>query len=145
MATRPYPLGIQTFEKIIEGNYTYIDKTGYIYRLTHSDINYCFLSRPRRFGKSLLVSTMKSYFEGKRELFKGLAIDSLEKEWTEHPVLHFSMASAKHVNKEQLEDYLSNILRRAEDNFGLKRQSKSPNDRLFDLIHHAYTSTGKKL
>lgn len=145
MATRPYPLGIQTFEKIIEGNYTYIDKTGYIYRLTHSDINYCFLSRPRRFGKSLLVSTMKSYFEGKRELFKGLAIDSLEKEWTEHPVLHFSMASAKHVNKEQLEDYLSNILRRAEDNFGLKRQSKSPNDRLFDLIHHAYTSTGKKV
>lgn len=83
MTTRRYPIGIQTFKDIIEQNYIYVDKTEYIYRLSHTDGKYFFLSRPRRFGKSLLVSTMKSYFEGKRQLFKGLAIERLETEWTE--------------------------------------------------------------
>ena len=88
------PIGIQTFEKIIEGNYLYIDKTEYIYRMVHGASNYCFLSRPRRFGKSLLTSTLHSYFAGKKDLFKGLAIEKLETEWTEYPVLHFDMSLA---------------------------------------------------
>ena len=75
---RLYPIGIQTFEKIRNGNYLYIDKTEYVYRMAHSDSNYIFLSRPRRFGKSLLTSTLEAYFEGRRELFKGLALERLE-------------------------------------------------------------------
>ena len=100
------PIGVQTFEKVIEGNYLYIDKTEYIYRMAHGASNYYFLSRPRRFGKSLLVSTLHSYFAGKKELFKGFAIEKLETEWTEYPVLHFDMSLAKHVDKETLESML---------------------------------------
>ena len=100
MAQRLYPVGIQTFSEIIERNLLYIDKTEYIYRMTHGGGKHFFLSRPRRFGKSLLVSTLASYFEGKKELFKGLAIEKLETEWTEYPVLHFSMAGGKHMEKE---------------------------------------------
>ena len=82
-----YPIGIQDFEKIIEDGYVYLDKTGLVYDLVHNGTIY-FLCRPRRFGKSLLVSTLKYYFEGKKELFKGLAIDKLEKEWKQYPVFH---------------------------------------------------------
>ena len=81
-ATRKrYPIGIQTFSEIRKGGYLYIDKTEYVYRMTHSDGKYMFLSRPRRFGKSLLTSTLSAYFEGRRELFTGLAIEQMEKEW----------------------------------------------------------------
>ncbi len=145
METRLYPLGIQTFENIIDGHFMYVDKTQYIYRMSHTNGKYFFLSRPRRFGKSLLLSTMKSYFQGKRELFKGLALEKLEKEWTAYPVLHFSMASGKHMEKGQLEDYLDNMLRREEKTFGLVRKATSPNDRLSDLIHHCYEKTGKQV
>ena len=110
-ALKLYPIGIQTFEEIIHKNFLYVDKTEYIYRMTHGSGKYFFLSRPRRFGKSLLTSTFKSYFEGKRELFKGLAIERLETEWTEYPVLHFSMAGGKHMEREQLERYLDYILK----------------------------------
>lgn len=101
MAMKLYPLGLQTFSEIRERNMLYIDKTEYVYRIASSG-KYFFLSRPRRFGKSLLVSTFKSYFEGKKELFKGLAIEKLEKEWTDYPVLHFDMSGGKHMDKEQL-------------------------------------------
>lgn len=84
---RLYPIGIQTFFKIREGNFLYIDKTEYVYRMTHSASSYLFLSRPRRFGKSLLTSTIHCYFEGRKDLFEGLAIETLEKEWIQHPVL----------------------------------------------------------
>lgn len=87
---RLYPIGIQTFSEIREGNYVYADKSALVYRLTHSDSKYIFLSRPRRFGKSLLTSTLRCYFEGRKDLFEGLAVDKLEKEWKSHPVLHFS-------------------------------------------------------
>ena len=80
MKGRRYPLGIQTFKNIIEGNYVYVDKTDLIYELVHEK-KYCFLSRPRRFGKSLLVTTLQAYFEGKKELFKGLKLEALEKDW----------------------------------------------------------------
>ena len=86
---RLYPIGIQTFSEIREKNYLYIDKTEYVYRMTHF-AKYVFLSRPRRFGKSLLISTLEAYFQGKKELFKGLAIDQLEQDWNVYPVLYFS-------------------------------------------------------
>ena len=88
MAIKQYPLGIQTFERIRKEDKLYIDKTEYIYRMTHSDGTYFFVGRPRRFGKSLLASTMQSYFEGKKDLFKGLAMEQLEKEWIEYPLIH---------------------------------------------------------
>ena len=95
-ALKGCPIGTQTFEKLREGDMLYIDKTEYIHRMVHSTNTYFFLSRPRRFGKSLLTSTLKSYFEGRRDLFEGLAIEQYEKEWTKHPVLHFDMSYAKH-------------------------------------------------
>ena len=88
---RKYPIGVQTFERIVEEGYVYIDKTALIYDLVTSGKVY-FLSRPRRFGKSLLVTTLEAYFSGKKALFDGLAIAGLEKEWTEYPVLHFDFS-----------------------------------------------------
>ena len=99
---RLYPIGIQTFSEIRERNYLYIDKTEYVYRMTHSSSKYMFLSRPRRFGKSLLTSTLHSYFSGREDLFRGLAMEKLEKEWIQYPVLHFDMSMAKHVDKDSL-------------------------------------------
>ena len=119
MATKLYPIGMQTFSEIREEDFLYVDKTEYIYRMTHTSGKYFFLARPRRFGKSLLVSTMQSYFEGKKELFKGLAIDKLEKEWTEYPVLHFDMSGGKHMEPEQLELYLGYILEDQEKKWGI--------------------------
>ena len=145
MATKHYPIGIQTFEEIIGQNYTYVDKTEYVYRLSHTNGKYFFLSRPRRFGKSLLVSTMKSYFEGKRQLFEGLAIEHLETEWTEYPVLHFSMAGGKHMEKAPLEQYLLNMLEENERKFGIVADSDAPNIRLYNLIQNIYSITGKKI
>ena len=92
------PVGIQTFEKIRENDMLYIDKTEYIWNMIHLG-NYIFLSRPRRFGKSLLVSTLQAYYEGRKDLFKGLFIETVEKDWTEYPVLRLSMASGKHMEK----------------------------------------------
>ncbi len=145
MAQKYYPIGIQTFSEIITKNYLYIDKTEYVYNMTHFGKKYIFLGRPRRFGKSLLVSTLLSYFEGKRELFKGLAIERLEQEWTEYPVLHFSMAGGKHMEKEQLERYLLYILKGNEEKFGIVSDSPDPNVRLAELIKTAYQQTGKQV
>jgi len=113
MAGQLYPIGIQTFERIRKDNWFYVDKTEYVYRMTHTDGTYFFLSRPRRFGKSLLVSTFKSYFEGRKDLFEGLAIERLETEWTEYPVLHFDMSRGKHMDKDGLEEYLNYMLEEA--------------------------------
>ena len=139
------PIGIQTFEKIIEGDYLYIDKTEYVYNLAHSAGNYFFLSRPRRFGKSLLTSTLKSYFEGKKELFEGLAAGRLEKEWTEYPVLHFDMSLGKHLDKNGLERYLGRRVAEYEEVYGITNPAVDNNDRLTELIQKAYKQTGKKV
>ena len=144
MARKLYPIGIQTFERIRKEDKFYVDKTEYIYRMTHTDGTYFFLSRPRRFGKSLLVSTFKSYFEGKKELFEGLAIEKLEKEWNEYPVLHFSLAGGKHMEKEQLDRYLLYILKENEDRFGVDCDSPDPNVRLLNLIRTVTAKTGKQ-
>lgn len=139
------PIGIQTFESIIEEGYLYVDKTEHIYNLAHSAPKYFFLSRPRRFGKSLLTSTLKSYFEGRRNLFKGLAIETLEKEWTQYPVLHFDMSTAKHVDKERLEDMLAFQLTEYERKYGRSKDAVQVNDRLKALIMRAYEQTGQKV
>ena len=136
------PVGIQTFEKIIDGDYLYIDKTKYMWDMIHLS-KYVFLSRPRRFGKSLLVSTLQSYFEGRKELFKGLAIEKLEQEWVEYPVLRISMASGKHMEKEQLERYLINILEENERRFGLSSDHPDPNVRLKNLIANVHWTDGQ--
>ena len=145
MALKLYPVGIQTFEEIRKRDLLYVDKTEYIYRMTHTGGKYFFLGRPRRFGKSLLISTLESYFSGKKELFEGLAIDQLEKEWMEYPVLHFSMASGKHMEKEQLLEYLLFILEKNERTFGIEASSKAPNIRFSNLIETAYRKTGKQV
>ena len=142
---RLYPIGIQTFSKIREGNYLYIDKTEYVYRMTHSASSYMFLSRPRRFGKSLLTSTLHSYFSGRKELFHGLAMEKLEKEWTEYPVLHFDMSMAKHVDKGGLERLLDFMLAEYERTFAINAVEGDANLRLVNLIKRAYEQTGKKV
>ena len=142
---RLYPIGIQTFSKIREGNYLYIDKTAYVYRMTHSASSYMFLSRPRRFGKSLLTSTLHSYFSGRKDLFHGLAMEKLEKEWTEYPVLHFDMSTAKHADSEQLLQELNLKLYGYEQNYGRLDEEVNPNQRLMGLIKRAYEQTGKKV
>ena len=145
MALKLYPVGIQTFERIIKENKLYIDKTEYIYRMTHTSGTYFFLSRPRRFGKSLLVSTFQSYFEGRRDLFKGLAIEHLETEWTEHPVLHFDMSGGKHLDKDELERYILYILSQNEKRFGIESDIADTNIRLNDLITTVYQKTGRQV
>ena len=142
---RLYPIGIQTFSKIREGNYLYIDKTAYVYRMTHSASSYMFLSRPRRFGKSLLTSTLHSYFSGRKDLFHGLAMEKLEKEWTEYPVLHFDMSTAKHADSEQLLQELNLKLYGYEQIYGRLEEEVNPNQRLMGLIKRAYEQTGKKV
>src|SRR5574344_214874 len=111
------PVGIQTYSEVRDLDCLYIDKTEYIWNMIHLG-KYIFLSRPRRFGKSLLVSTLQAYFEGRKDLFKGLFIETVEKEWMEYPVLRFSMASGKHMEKEQQERYLGNCLEEYEKNYG---------------------------
>ena len=143
---RRYPIGMQTFEKLRQEDFLYIDKTEYVYRMTHADAQYVFLSRPRRFGKSLLTSTLHSYFEGRKELFKGLAIEQLETEWTAYPVLHFDMSMAKHMGQEQLVRHLAFQLQGQEQKFGLTVAGlQDANDRLTNLIKHAYEQTGRQV
>lgn len=145
MNTRRYPLGIQTFSEIREGNYLYVDKTEYVHYLAHFAPKYVFLGRPRRFGKSLLVSTLQCYFEGRSELFKGLAAERLEKEWTVHPVLHFDMSKAKHLDAEGLTRYLGLQLRPYEQIYGADPYEREPNERLEGVIRRANEKCGQRV
>ena len=138
------PVGIQTFSEVMGLDCLYIDKTEYIWNMIHLS-KYIFLSRPRRFGKSLLLSTIQAYYEGRRDLFKGLFIETVEKEWTAYPVLSLSMASGKHMEKNQLQRYLLYILEENERRFGISSDSKDPNVRLRNLISNVYEKTGKKV
>ena len=142
---RLYPIGIQTFSEIRTKRYLYIDKTAYVYHMTHSASKYMFLTRPRRFGKSLLVSTLHSYFEGKKELFENLAIEKLEKEWTAYPVLHFDMSTAKHADRNQLVSELERKLLGYEKIYGRGEGDIEINQRLQGLIERAYTQTGQQV
>ncbi len=141
---RFYPIGIQTFSEIREGNYLYIDKTEYVYRMTHCGTKYMFLSRPRRFGKSLLTSTLHSYFDGQKGLFKGLAMESLETEWEQHPVLHFDLSRVKDLDVDGVKQSLSAQLYNYEKTYGREECEMPLGDRLANLIVRAYQQTGKK-
>lgn len=120
-----YPIGIQSFEKIRQGGYVYVDKTGLIYKIAKTG-QYYFLSRPRRFGKSLLISTMEAYFKGRKELFDGLAIASLEKDWTEYPVLHLDLSGVAYNQEEVIAKVLSNALCKWEKEYGSENNSDIP-------------------
>lgn len=146
LVLKKYPVGIQTFSELITKGYLYIDKTEYVYRMTHSNSKYMFLSRPRRFGKSLLTSTLRTYFEGPKELFEGLAIEKLETEWTQYPVLHFDMSLGKHLDKDALNRYLHNMLENNEIRLGITtREAQDTNIRLTNLIMDAYAKYGKQV
>ncbi len=145
MNPQRYPIGIQTFSKMREEGYLYVDKTDLVYRMANGNANYVFLSRPRRFGKSLLVSTLKAYFEGRKELFEGLAMEALETEWTKYPVLHFSMSTAKNLSKEGLEGELNRKFREYERLYGRNEEDVAPNQRLQGIVKRAYEQTGQKV
>jgi hypothetical protein len=132
-----YPVGIQDFANIRERNAVYVDKTDLIYRLTHTS-KYVFLSRPRRFGKSLLSSTLQYYFEGRRDLFAGLAMDGLETEWTVYPVLHFDLSTAKQETVEKMEAVISLQLKAYEELYGRDKEEETIGSRLNGLIRRAY-------
>ena len=140
---RRYPIGVQTFSEIIRGGFVYIDKTDLVWQL--SRFKYVFLSRPRRFGKSLLSSTLKSYFAGERELFEGLKIMALEREWTQHPVIHIDLSVAKNQDSpEALRNKLFYILERYSDIYGRRESEQTPGGLLEGLIRRANEQTGRQ-
>lgn len=139
-----FPIGIQTFEKIIEGGYVYIDKTELVYKLVSSG-EYYFLSRPRRFGKSLLTTTLESYFLGQKELFKGLAIDSLEKDWIEYPVFHIDFSGNKYIQENELDSVVNLFLVGCENKYGQNPSEVTLGSRFQGVIQRAYEKTGKKV
>lgn len=143
--TRRYPVGIQTFSEIRERNYLYIDKTQYLVDFIDKGYKYVFLSRPRRFGKSLFASMIHAYYEGRKDLFEGLAMGEYEKDWVKHPVLHLDMSAAKHMDKDMLERYLADMLTDQEAVFGYKSEKLDPNIRLKDLVVTANRLTGRKV
>ena len=142
---RKYPVGMQTFAKIREGNYVYVDKTKYIVQMVENGSQYVFLSRPRRFGKSLFVSTLHAYYEGRKDLFEGLALGDYEKNWIKHPVLHFDMSTAKHMEPAELINELEGKLCQLENVYGTEDWAKGTNQRLECLVKRAYEQTGQKV
>ena len=139
---RCYPVGIQTFSEIINNGYVYIDKTDLMWRMTRLS-KYIFLSRPRRFGKSLLTTTLCSFFQGRRDLFEGLRVMELEKEWKQYPVLHIDVSMAK---AQENEEFLSNALFRQlepyTETYGAKASELTPGAVFSGLIRRAYEQTG---
>ena len=157
METRRYPVDKQTFRKIIEGNFVYVDKTDLVYKMTH-DYDYVFLSRPRRFGKSLLCSTLKEYFDGNKDLFKGLKIDALENEWVKYPVIHLDFSSCKTTDLKAIKLYLSKMLADYEHKYslisdkeyeqerkGAKETADISNVRLGNIVEAAFQQTGQEV
>lgn len=139
-----YPIGIQNFEKLRQDGYLYIDKTGLVYSLVQTS-NCYFLSRPRRFGKSLLISILEAYFLGKKELFKGLAIEKLEQEWTVYPVLHLDLNIEKYDSIDNLTDILNVNLKLWEQTYGSNDAETSVSLRFAGIIRRAYKQTGRRV
>ena len=138
-----YPIGLQDFEGLIKDGYVYVDKTDLVYRLVNDGKIY-FLSRPRRFGKSLLVSTLKHYFLGHRELFKGLAIDGLETEWNEYPVFHLSFGGVNFSNSSAIDESLSMFIENAEKEYGIEERFKDYGIRFAAVLKAAHEKTGRR-
>ena len=140
------PVGLQTFSKIRENNCLYVDKTEYIYQLVNGSPKSYFLNRPRRFGKSLLISTLKAYFSGQHELFQDLAIEKLEEKWTEYPVLHFDFSTAKCQTDKELEQNIGGKLSDFEQIYGSYGNRDLPISlRLAGLIERAHAQTGQQV
>ena len=141
--TMKYPIGIQDFEKIRQGGFVYVDKTALVYDLVSRGRIY-FLSRPRRFGKSLLVSTLKYYFQGCKELFKGLAIDSLEREWKEYPVFHFSFGTSNYTKSGSLDEVIDKYLSKYEEEYNISSERKDYGLRLQDILRASHKKSGRR-
>ena len=141
---RKLPIGIQTFEKLREENYLYVDKTAMVYKIASNSTPY-FLSRPRRFGKSLLISTFEAYFQGRKDLFHGLAIEKLETQWEEYPVLHLDLNARKYEIAGDLIAMLNQYLEKWELKYGAEKQERSPEERFAYVIEQAYAQTGKQV
>ena len=139
-----YPIGVQSFSKIREGGFLYIDKTSILYRLLHTD-GYYFLSRPRRFGKSLMLSTIEAYYQGRRELFKGLALDSLTDDWDPHPVLHLDLNAREYIDRDSVVAQLNLHLELWEARYDCAKPDRSPEERFGNVIRNACERTGKKV
>ena len=139
-----YPLGVQSFESIRNDGYFYIDKTALVYQIANGG-KYYFLSRPRRFGKSLLISTLEAYFLGKKDLFKGLAIDQLEQDWNVYPVLHLDLNARNYSDKDALLAELNKHLEIWEAEYGSEYKDRAPEERFQHVIVNAYKKTGKKV
>lgn len=137
-----YPIGIQSFEKLRRGGFAYVDKTALLYKMADEGGTY-FLSRPRRFGKSLTLSTFEAYFKGQKELFKGLAMETLEHDWHEHIVLSLSFGRGNYLKEGELDEILRRFLERTETKLGLKQMSSSLSERLYDIIEGAYEKSGR--
>lgn len=138
-----YPVGVQSFSELREGGYVYVDKTSYIHELRKG--KYYFLSRPRRFGKSLFLSTVEAYFQGRRDLFKGLALDSLTDDWEVHPIFHLDLNNRNYRDEKSLDKELNEHLEEWEAIFGDEKKDRDPEERFAYLIKRAYTTTGKKV
>ena len=142
---RRYPVGIQTFERIVKEGYIYVDKTDLVWKLVHT-APFVFLSRPRRFGKSLLTTTLDSYFQGRKDLFEGLKIMELEKKWEAYPVIHVDLSAAKRQpSADDLRRVLVLLLEPLAEKYGKKENEKSPGDVLRGLVHRAFEQTGKQV
>ncbi len=139
-----YPIGIQNFEKLRNDGYVYVDKTAHIHRLANTG-SYYFLSRPRRFGKSLLISTMEAYFSGKKELFEGLALERLEQKWTKHPILHLDLNTGKYDSEEKLDVVLNDALSKWESLYGSSPTETTFELRFLGIVKRACEKTGERV
>jgi hypothetical protein len=145
MQERKYPVGIQTFSEIRKGGYVYVDKTDLVWKLTH-DAKYIFLSRPRRFGKSLLTTTLGSYFQGRKDLFEGLKIMALEREWKSYPVIHVDLSAAKNQpDSIELQKTILFIMKPLIEEFGKDDDEQTPGKLLSGMIRRAYEKSGKQV
>lgn len=145
MQERRYPVGIQTFSEIRKGGYVYVDKTDLVWKLTH-DAKYIFLSRPRRFGKSLLTTTLDSYFQGRKDLFEGLKIMDLEKDWENYPVIHVDLSAAKNQpDSLELQKAILFMMKPLIDEFGKDDDEQTPGKLLSGMIRRAYEKSGKQV
>lgn len=139
-----YPIGIQSFENIRTGGYVYVDKTALVYQLADRG-KYYFLSRPRRFGKSLLLSTLEAYFLGKKGLFEGLALSHLEKDWKQYPVLHLDLNVDKYGTPNNLDQVLNEALAQWETIYGSNPNEATLSLRFKGIIRRAFEQTGKQV
>ena len=146
MALKRFPIGVQDFARIREDGMYYVDKTDLVYKLTHTDLYY-FLSRPRRFGKSLLVSTLQYYFEGRKDLFTGLAMEKLETEWKKYPVIRLDMSIVKYSGKDSLANSLNKILETQEKRFNITPETDNHTwgVRMTRIIEAAHEQTGSQV